>query len=144
VICAYAVSRPYVCRRKNNGLAIARDYRNGRLERAATRGAARIGVDVTANVRTIRDIPHRLTGDDVPSLVEVRGEVYIPVADFERLNEQLVEEGKPPFANPRNSAAGTLRQKDPRVTAKRPLRMLVHGIGVWEGAAEPQSQSQVY
>ncbi|MDA0638059.1 NAD-dependent DNA ligase LigA [Nonomuraea sp. MCN248] len=135
---------PYLCELKIDGLAIALVYRDGRLERGATRGDGRIGDDVTANVRTIRDIPHRLTGDDVPSLVEVRGEVYIPVEGFKRLNEQLVEEGKPPFANPRNSAAGTLRQKDPRVTARRPLRMLVHGVGVWEGAAEPQSQSQVY
>ncbi len=135
---------PYLCELKIDGLAIALVYRDGRLERGATRGDGRVGDDVTANVRTIRDIPHRLTGDDVPSLVEVRGEVYIPVDDFKLLNEQLVEEGKPPFANPRNSAAGTLRQKDPRVTAKRPLRMLVHGVGVWEGAAEPRSQSQVY
>jgi DNA ligase (NAD+) len=135
---------PYLCELKIDGLAIALVYRDGRLERGATRGDGRTGDDVTANVRTIKGIPHRLTGDDVPSLVEVRGEVYIPVEDFARLNEQLVEQGKPPFANPRNSAAGTLRQKDPRVTAQRPLRMLVHGIGVWEGAAEPRAQSEVY
>ncbi|GGP00672.1 NAD-dependent DNA ligase LigA [Nonomuraea glycinis] len=135
---------PYLCELKIDGLAIALVYRDGRLERGATRGDGRVGDDVTANVRTIKGIPHRLTGDDVPSLVEVRGEVYIPVEDFGKLNEELVEQGKPPFANPRNSAAGTLRQKDPRVTARRPLRMLVHGVGVWEGAAEPQAQSQVY
>lgn len=135
---------PYLCELKIDGLAIALVYRDGRLERGATRGDGRTGDDVTANVRTIKGIPHRLKGDDVPSLVEVRGEVYIPVEDFARLNEQLVEQGKPPFANPRNSAAGTLRQKDPRVTAQRPLRMLVHGIGVWEGAAEPKAQSEVY
>ncbi|WP_336205963.1 NAD-dependent DNA ligase LigA [Nonomuraea sp. LPB2021202275-12-8] len=135
---------PYLCELKIDGLAIALVYRDGRLERGATRGDGSVGDDVTANVRTIRGIPHRLTGDDVPSLVEVRGEVYIPVEDFKRFNEELVEQGKQPFANPRNSAAGTLRQKDPRVTARRPLRMLVHGVGVWEGAAEPQAQSQVY
>ncbi|MDP4503019.1 NAD-dependent DNA ligase LigA [Nonomuraea turcica] len=135
---------PYLCELKIDGLAIALVYRDGRLERAATRGDGRTGDDVTANVRTIKGIPHRLKGDDVPSLVEVRGEVYIPVEDFKKLNEQLVEQGKPPFANPRNSAAGTLRQKDPRITAQRPLRMLVHGIGVWEGAKEPRAQSDVY
>ncbi|MEV4565827.1 NAD-dependent DNA ligase LigA [Nonomuraea sp. NPDC049419] len=135
---------PYLCELKIDGLAIALVYRDGKLERGATRGDGRTGDDVTANVRTIKGIPHRLKGDDVPSLVEVRGEVYIPVQDFQKLNEQLVEQGKPPFANPRNSAAGTLRQKDPRITAQRPLRMLVHGIGVWEGAAEPRAQSEVY
>ncbi|AQZ69090.1 DNA ligase [[Actinomadura] parvosata subsp. kistnae] len=135
---------PYLCELKIDGLAIALVYRDGKLERGATRGDGRTGDDVTANVRTIQGIPHRLKGDDVPSLVEIRGEVYIPVEGFKQLNEQLVEQGKPPFANPRNSAAGTLRQKDPRITAQRPLRMLVHGIGVWEGAAEPRAQSHVY
>ncbi|MGW4794145.1 NAD-dependent DNA ligase LigA [Nonomuraea sp. NPDC004297] len=135
---------PYLCELKIDGLAIALVYRDGRLERGATRGDGRTGDDVTANVRTIKGVPHRLTGDDVPSLVEVRGEVYIPVDDFRKLNEQLVEQGKAPFANPRNAAAGTLRQKDPRVTAQRPLRMLVHGIGLWEGAPEPRAQSHVY
>ncbi|MEU4723656.1 NAD-dependent DNA ligase LigA [Nonomuraea dietziae] len=135
---------PYLCELKIDGLAIALVYRNGRLERGATRGDGRTGDDVTPNVRTIKGIPHKLEGDDVPSLVEVRGEVYIPVAEFGKLNEQLVEQGKAPFANPRNAAAGTLRQKDSRITAQRPLRMLVHGVGVWEGAAEPRTQSQVY
>ncbi|MEU6784507.1 NAD-dependent DNA ligase LigA [Nonomuraea angiospora] len=135
---------PYLCELKIDGLAIALVYRDGRLERGATRGDGRTGDDVTANVRTIKGVPHRLTGDDVPSLVEVRGEVYIPVEDFKQLNEQLIEQGKTPFANPRNSAAGTLRQKDPRVTAQRPLRMLVHGIGIWEGSAVPRAQSDVY
>ncbi|TMS00698.1 NAD-dependent DNA ligase LigA [Nonomuraea basaltis] len=135
---------PYLCELKIDGLAIALVYRDGRLERGATRGDGRTGDDVTANVRTIKGVPHRLKGEGVPSLVEVRGEVYIPVEDFKKLNEQLVEQGKAPFANPRNSAAGTLRQKDPRITAQRPLRMLVHGIGVWEGATEPRAQSEVY
>ncbi|MFI6815414.1 NAD-dependent DNA ligase LigA [Nonomuraea sp. NPDC050328] len=136
---------PYLCELKIDGLAVALVYRDGRLERGATRGDGVTGDDVTPNVRTIHGIPHRLTGDDVPSLVEIRGEVYIPVESFKQLNEQLVGEGKPPFANPRNAAAGTLRQKDPRITAQRPLRMLVHGIGVWQGsAAPPQRQSEVY
>ncbi|MFC4007828.1 NAD-dependent DNA ligase LigA [Nonomuraea purpurea] len=135
---------PYLCELKIDGVAIALVYRDGKLERGATRGDGRTGDDVTANVRTIKGVPHRLHGDDVPSLVEVRGEVYIPVEDFKKFNEQLVEQGKPPFANPRNSAAGTLRQKDSRITAQRPLRMLVHGIGIWEGATEPRAQSDVY
>ncbi|WP_327089814.1 NAD-dependent DNA ligase LigA [Nonomuraea sp. NBC_01738] len=135
---------PYLCELKIDGLAIALVYQDGRLVRGVTRGDGRRGDVVTANVRTIQGVPHRLTGDDIPSLVEVRGEVYIPVEEFAKLNEQLVAEGKAPFANPRNSAAGSLRQKDSRVSAQRPLRMMVHGIGVWEGAAEPSAQSDVY
>ncbi|GAA3123437.1 NAD-dependent DNA ligase LigA [Planomonospora alba] len=135
---------PYLCELKIDGLAISLVYEKGRLVRGATRGDGRVGDDVTANVRTIADIPQRLTGDDVPDLVEVRGEVYMPVAEFAELNEQLVAAGKPPFANPRNSAAGSLRQKDPRITAQRPLRMIVHGIGVWEGAVRPRAQSEIY
>ncbi|MEV4381460.1 NAD-dependent DNA ligase LigA [Streptosporangium sp. NPDC049644] len=135
---------PYLCELKIDGLAIALVYEKGRLTRGATRGDGRVGDDVTANVRTIANVPHRLTGDDVPDLVEVRGEVYIPVEEFGKLNEQLVEAGKAPFANPRNSAAGSLRQKDPRVTAQRPLHMIVHGIGKWEGTAPPRTQSEIY
>ncbi|GAA3005026.1 NAD-dependent DNA ligase LigA [Streptosporangium longisporum] len=135
---------PYLCELKIDGLAIALLYRKGRLTRGATRGDGRVGDDVTANVRTITGIPHRLTGDDVPDLVEVRGEVYMPVEEFTKLNEHLVEAGKAPFANPRNSAAGSLRQKDPRVTAQRPLRMIVHGVGRWEGTALPPTQSEIY
>ncbi|MFF5208838.1 NAD-dependent DNA ligase LigA [Streptosporangium sp. NPDC000396] len=135
---------PYLCELKIDGLAIALVYEKGRLIRAATRGDGRVGDDVTANVRTIADVPHRLTGDDVPDLVEVRGEVYMSVEGFRKLNEQLVEAGKAPFANPRNSAAGSLRQKDPRITAQRPLHMIVHGVGKWEGAAAPRTQSEVY
>ncbi|MDP9865470.1 MULTISPECIES: NAD-dependent DNA ligase LigA [Streptosporangium] len=135
---------PYLCELKIDGLAIALVYEKGRLVRAATRGDGRVGDDVTANVRTVAGVPHRLVGDDVPELVEVRGEVYLPVEGFAKLNEQLVEAGKAPFANPRNAAAGSLRQKDPRISAQRPLHMIVHGVGRWEGPALPRTQSQVY
>ncbi|MCC5577753.1 NAD-dependent DNA ligase LigA [Microtetraspora sp. AC03309] len=135
---------PYLCELKIDGLAVALLYEKGRLVRAATRGDGRTGEDVTPNVRTVRGVPHRLTGDDVPDLVEVRGEVFLPVEGFRRLNEQLMDAGKAPFANPRNSAAGSLRQKDPRVTAQRPLRMIVHGVGKWEGAEPPVTQSNMY
>ncbi|HYY09614.1 MAG TPA: NAD-dependent DNA ligase LigA, partial [Kineosporiaceae bacterium] len=111
--------------------------------RAATRGDGRTGEDVTLNVRTIHGVPQVLAGDDVPELVEVRGEVFFPVAGFADLNASLVEAGKAPFANPRNAAAGSLRQKDPRVTATRPLRLLVHGIGARRGL-DVVRQSQAY
>ncbi|WP_248958125.1 NAD-dependent DNA ligase LigA [Sphaerisporangium perillae] len=136
---------PYLCELKIDGLAIALVYEKGRLVRGATRGDGRMGDDVTANVRTIAGIPHRLTGDGVPDVLEVRGEVFLPVEGFEKLNEQLVAAGKPPFANPRNSAAGSLRQKDPRITAQRALRMIAHGVGTWEGGTPPPpTQSAVY
>ncbi|HEY0933237.1 MAG TPA: NAD-dependent DNA ligase LigA, partial [Trebonia sp.] len=120
---------PYLCELKIDGLAIDLVYERGRLVSAATRGDGRTGEDVTLNVKTIQAIPARLTGDDVPELLEVRGEVFLPGAAFERLNESLQEAGKPAFANPRNAAAGSLRQKDPRVTASRALGAIVHGIG---------------
>ncbi|MEO3860028.1 NAD-dependent DNA ligase LigA [Acrocarpospora sp. B8E8] len=135
---------PYLCELKIDGLAIALVYEKGRLVRAATRGDGRTGEDVTPNVRTVRGVPDRLSGDDVPDLVEVRGEVFLPVAGFEKLNEQIMDAGRQPFANPRNAAAGSLRQKDPRITAQRPLRMIVHGVGKWEGAAPPKTQSEMY
>ncbi len=121
---------------KIDGLAINLTYEKGRLTRAATRGDGRVGEDVTLNVRTIKAIPHQLADDgghDVPEFVEVRGEVFFPLAGFAELNAELVAAGKAPFANPRNSAAGSLRQKDPRVTASRPLTMLCHGIGARRG-----------
>ncbi|MBP8880000.1 MAG: NAD-dependent DNA ligase LigA [Dermatophilaceae bacterium] len=118
---------------KVDGLAINLRYESGRLTHAVTRGDGRTGEDVTLNVRTISGVPHVLQGADVPALVEVRGEVYFPVAAFATLNESLVAAGKAPFANPRNAAAGSLRQKDPRVTAGRPLRLIVHGIGARQG-----------
>jgi DNA ligase (NAD+) len=120
---------PYLCELKIDGLAIDLVYERGRLVSAATRGDGRTGEDVTLNVKTIRSIPGRLTGDDVPEVLEVRGEVFLSEAAFERLNESLQEAGKPAFANPRNAAAGSLRQKDPRVTASRALGAIVHGIG---------------
>ncbi|MCX4765168.1 NAD-dependent DNA ligase LigA [Streptomyces sp. NBC_01275] len=123
----------FLCELKVDGLAVNLTYENGRLTRAATRGDGRTGEDITPNVRTIAEIPDRLTGDGVPSLVEIRGEVYFPMEKFEELNARLVEAGDKPFANPRNAAAGSLRQKDPRVTATRPLHMVVHGIGALEG-----------
>ncbi|MBK3633075.1 NAD-dependent DNA ligase LigA [Streptomyces sp. MBT97] len=123
----------FLCELKVDGLAVNLTYENGRLTRAATRGDGRTGEDITPNVRTIAEIPDRLTGDGVPTLVEIRGEVYFPMEKFEELNARLVEAGDKPFANPRNAAAGSLRQKDPRVTATRPLHMVVHGIGALEG-----------
>jgi len=127
---------PYLCELKIDGLAIDLVYERGRLARAATRGDGRTGEDVTPNVKTIKSIPGRLAGDDVPELLEVRGEVFLPEAAFDRLNESLQEAGKPAFANPRNAAAGSLRQKDPRVTASRALDAIVHGIGRIEAAGE--------
>ena len=131
---------------KIDGLAVNLTYENGRLVRAATRGDGRVGEDVTLNVRTISDVPERLRDDgghDIPEFVEVRGEVFFPLAGFEELNAQLVAAGKAPFANPRNSAAGSLRQKDPRVSASRPLSMLCHGIGARRGF-EITRQSEAY
>jgi DNA ligase (NAD+) len=127
---------PYLCELKIDGVALALVYRNGRLVRAATRGDGRTGEDVTLNARSIDDVPERLTPSDdhpVPDVLEVRGEVFFRLADFESLNAALVEDGKAPFANPRNSAAGSLRQKDPAVTARRKLRMICHGLGHIEG-----------
>jgi DNA ligase (NAD+) len=135
-----------LCELKVDGLAINLLYEGGRLVRALTRGDGRTGEDVTPNVKTIDVIPHRLKGSGafpVPQLLEVRGEVFLPVQAFERLNDSLLEAGKQPFANPRNSAAGSLRQKDPRVTASRALGMVCHGIGAREGF-EPEAQSHSY
>ncbi len=128
---------------KIDGLAINLLYERGRLTRALTRGDGRTGEDVTNNVRTIHGIPHRLSGADVPEQVEIRGEVFFPTSAFAELNASLVEAGKAPFANPRNAAAGSLRMKDPRVTATRPLRMLVHGLGARVGF-DITRQSEAY
>jgi DNA ligase (NAD+) len=118
-------------------------YENGLLTRALTRGNGVTGEDVTLNVKTIKDLPHNLTGKAIPDLIEIRGEVFFPVAAFNQLNEELEEAGKQLFANPRNSAAGSLRQKDPRITASRPLSVVVHGIGANQGLTF-NSQSQAY
>ncbi|KND39529.1 NAD-dependent DNA ligase LigA [Streptomyces acidiscabies] len=123
----------FLCELKVDGLAVNLTYEHGRLTRAATRGDGRTGEDITPNVRTIAEIPDRLTGDKVPDLVEIRGEVYFPMEKFAELNAHLIAIGDKPFANPRNAAAGSLRQKDPRKTASRPLHMVVHGIGALEG-----------
>ncbi|WP_245880773.1 NAD-dependent DNA ligase LigA [Streptomyces zhaozhouensis] len=123
----------FLCELKVDGLAVNLTYEQGRLTRAATRGDGRTGEDITPNVRTIREVPNRLLGDRVPELVEIRGEVFFPMERFEELNERLVAAGEKPFANPRNAAAGSLRQKDPKVTASRPLQMVVHGIGARQG-----------
>lgn len=136
----------YVCEVKIDGVALNLVYENGRLTRAATRGDGRTGEDVTLNARTISDIPERLTEHTefpVPPLLEVRGEVYFRLEDFENLNATIVAEGKAPYANPRNTAAGSLRQKDPAVTARRRLRMICHGFGRMEGFT-PASQYEAY
>jgi DNA ligase (NAD+) len=134
----------YLCELKVDGLAINLVYENGRLVRGATRGDGRTGEDVTPNVRTIANVPAELSGEGIPSLLEVRGEVFFPVVHFAELNAALVEAGKAPFANPRNTAAGSLRQKDPRVTASRELRMVVHGVGRVDDGPEIATQSGWY
>lgn len=135
----------YLCELKIDGLAVNLLYEGGRLTRALTRGDGRTGEDITMNVRTVEGIPTRLDDSEhpVPDVVEIRGEVFFRLEDFAELNAGLVEAGKAPFANPRNSAAGSLRQKDPRVTARRPLHMLVHGMGRREGF-DIDSQSHAY
>ncbi|MDQ1633127.1 MAG: ligase, partial [Frankiaceae bacterium] len=133
----------WLCELKIDGLAVDLVYENGRLIRAATRGDGRTGEDITGNVRTLEQVPTQLTGPDIPELLEVRGEVFFPLSEFAALNATLVEQGKPPFANPRNAAAGSLRQKDPRVTASRPLRLTLHGLGARRGFSPP-SQSAAY
>ena len=133
----------YLCEVKVDGLAINLTYENGVLVRGLTRGNGVTGEDVTLNVKTIKNLPHQLKGDSLPALIEVRGEVFFPIQAFNELNESLEEAGKQLFANPRNGAAGSLRQKDPRVTASRPLSVVVHGVGAREGI-EFDSQSAAY
>ncbi len=134
---------PYLCELKIDGLAVNLRYLNGQLVSAATRGDGVVGEDVTANVLTIASIPKKLKGNGHPKQVEIRGEIFFGVDDFAKLNEGLVAEGKAPFANPRNSASGSLRQKDSAVTASRPLQMLVHGVGAWPDSAALH-QSELY
>jgi DNA ligase (NAD+) len=133
----------YLCEVKVDGLAINLTYENGVLVRGLTRGNGVTGEDVTLNVKTIRNLPHQLKGDPLPEIMEVRGEVFFPIQAFNELNESLEEAGKQLFANPRNGAAGSLRQKDPRVTASRPLSVVLHGVGAREGI-EFESQSGAY
>ena len=133
----------YLCELKVDGLAINLKYENGELVSALTRGNGVTGEDVTLNVKTIKGLPHTLKGKKVPALIEVRGEVFFPLAAFAELNDSLEEAGKSLFANPRNAAAGSLRQKDPRVTASRPLSIVVHGIGARTGI-DFDSQSKAY
>jgi DNA ligase (NAD+) len=136
-------SPQYLCELKVDGLAINLLYEDGQLTRALTRGNGVTGEDVTLNVKTIKGLPHTLTGKKIPSLIEIRGEVFLPVAAFNQLNEELEEAGKQLFANPRNCAAGSLRQKDPRITASRALSVVVHGVGASQGISFA-SQSDAY
>ena len=138
-----AKSPTYLCELKVDGLAINLKYENGELVSALTRGNGVTGEDVTLNVKTIKGLPHTLKGKQVPALIEVRGEVFFPLAAFAELNDSLEEAGKSLFANPRNAAAGSLRQKDPRITASRPLSIVVHGIGARTGI-DFDSQSKAY
>ncbi|MEN4912126.1 NAD-dependent DNA ligase LigA [Erwinia amylovora] len=129
----------FCCELKLDGLAVSLLYEKGQLVRAATRGDGTTGEDITANVRTIRAIPLRLSGDSIPERLEVRGEVFMPLAGFEQMNQQARSCGQKVFANPRNAAAGSLRQLDPRVTAKRPLTFFCYGLGLLEGGEMPRS-----
>ena len=134
---------PFLCELKIDGLAINLRYEKGKLASAATRGDGAVGEDVTRNVMTVKGIPHTLSGKNHPEVVEIRGEVFYSLADFAKLNQSLIDAGKAPFANPRNSASGSLRQKDSSVTASRPLQMIVHGIGAWVDKGVV-SQSELY
>ena len=135
-----AVVLQYQCEPKMDGLAVELVYQDGLLVQASTRGDGEVGEEVTANIRTIRNVPLRLIGDNLPALLEVRGEVYLPLAAFQQLNQQREEEGEAPFANPRNAAAGSIRQLDPAVVARRPLAMVCYGVGVLEAGARGKGQ----
>ena len=133
----------FACEPKLDGIAVSLLYRNGVLERGATRGDGSTGEDISQNVRTIGSIPLRLRGDNIPSLLEVRGEIYMPGAGFEQLNARARERGEKTFVNPRNAAAGSLRQLDAQVTAQRPLQMCCYGVGLVEGGSLPGHHAQV-
>lgn len=137
------VKNTWLCEVKVDGLAINLLYENGRLTRALTRGNGTTGEDVTLNIKTIKSVPTELSGKDLPAILEVRGEVFFPLQSFDDLNDSLEEAGKPRFANPRNAAAGSLRQKDPKITASRPLDVVVHGIGAASGV-KFDKQSSAY
>ena len=137
------VKNSWLCEVKVDGLAINLLYENGRLTRALTRGNGTTGEDVTLNIKTIKTVPTELIGKNIPSQLEVRGEVFFPLKAFDEFNDSLAESGKPRFANPRNAAAGSLRQKDPKITAARPLDVVVHGIGAATGISF-EKQSTAY
>ena len=137
------IKNTWLCEVKVDGLAINLLYEDGRLSRALTRGNGATGEDVTLNIKTIKSVPIELSGKNLPKTLEVRGEVFFPLQSFDDLNDSLVESGKPPFANPRNAAAGSLRQKDPKITASRPLALVVHGIGAATGVSF-EKQSSAY
>ena len=137
------VKNTWLCEVKVDGLAINLLYENGRLTRALTRGNGTTGEDVTLNIKTIKSVPTELSGKNLPATLEVRGEVFFPLQSFDDLNDSLEEAGKPRFANPRNAAAGSLRQKDPKITASRPLDVVVHGIGAATGV-KFDKQSSAY
>ena len=137
------VKNSWLCEVKVDGLAINLLYENGRLTRALTRGNGTTGEDVTLNIKTIKTVPTELIGKNIPSQLEVRGEVFFPLKEFDEFNDSLAESGKPRFANPRNAAAGSLRQKDPKITAARPLDVVVHGIGAATGISF-EKQSTAY
>jgi len=134
---------PFLCELKIDGLAINLRYEKGKLVSAATRGDGTVGEDVTRNVMTVKGIPHQLSGKAIPAVVEIRGEVFYALEDFAKLNKTLIDQGKAPFANPRNSASGSLRQKDSSVTASRPLQMIVHGVGALKDDSV-KAQSDLY
>ncbi len=134
---------PFLCELKIDGLAINLRYEKGKLVSAATRGDGTVGEDVTRNVMTVKGIPHQLSGKAIPEVVEIRGEVFYALEDFAKLNKSLIGQGKAPFANPRNSASGSLRQKDSSVTASRPLQMIVHGVGALKDDSV-KAQSDLY
>ena len=134
---------PFLCELKIDGLAINLRYEKGKLVSAATRGDGTVGEDVTRNVMTVKGIPHQLSGKAIPDVVEIRGEVFYGLEDFAKLNKSLIDQGKAPFANPRNSASGSLRQKDSSVTASRPLQMIVHGVGALKDDSV-KAQSDLY
>ena len=131
----------YACEPKLDGLAVSLTYRRGSLEIAATRGDGSVGEDVTHNIRTIQTVPLRLAGKDIPGLLEVRGEVFISIAGFKEMNRRAAEKGEKLFVNPRNAAAGSLRQLDPRLAASRPLEIFFYGAGAVEGGKLPRRHS---
>jgi DNA ligase (NAD+) len=133
----------YCCEPKVDGLAVSLTYRDGLLAIAATRGDGAVGEDVTHNIRTIKSVPLRLTGGSLPELIEVRGEVFMSIAGFQQMNRRAAEQGEKTFVNPRNAAAGSLRQLDPRLTAKRPLEIYFYGVGQIEGQQLPARHSLV-